>query len=185
MRYVDITNNINKTSKNESWIDIDVIGEELNLDLFNQSIDAERLKAYWIGQWYSTDEYVGFRMYFLDDIPVCFSVQEGRKTDEVFTWFSRENACRVREYLISLMKEKDDEVSVDVCDINSEAGDGYHIVFSENVLDWSKATLNGKPVQFIERIRDNPDYGIDTKIKIRDCNNEVLNVDVRDLLKIK
>lgn len=187
MRYIDIAKYIDRRVKNESIFDVDNIGEDLGLDLLNEDVSIEvdvdkRLKAYWIGQKYPSAKYGRFRMYFFDDVPVCFSVQKGLNTSEIFTWFGKENACSVREYLVSLIKGKDDELTVKICNINSDAGEGYHIGFPQFVLDWSKATLNGEPIQLMERIKADFDYGIDSKIKIKDCNNNVLHVSMSDLL---
>ena len=120
MKYIDIANNIDKSRKNESQIDFNIIAKELNVDLCNQDINAYKLKSYWIGQWCSFDECFGFRMYFFDDIPVCFSFQKGRNTKEIFRWFSKKNACAVKAYLAALIKNKYD-IDVNVCDINDKA----------------------------------------------------------------
>ena len=66
MKYIDIANNIDKSRKNESQIDFNIIAKELNVDLCNQDINAYKLKSYWIGQWCSFDECFGFRMYFFE-----------------------------------------------------------------------------------------------------------------------
>lgn len=108
MKLIDIANKIDKSKKNESHINITDFDSEFNINL-DYYIEQDRLKAYYIGNWYCTDSYVGCRMYFFDDEPVAISFQQGRKFDEEFRWFSKDNALKVRDYLLSLMPRGNDD----------------------------------------------------------------------------
>lgn len=178
MKLIDIAKNIDKSEKNESYVDLEVLQRELDLPVYGYA-EQDRLKAFWVDNWYCTDSWVGGRMYFFDDEPVAYSYQQGRKCYENFAWFSQEAAEKVRDFVRDLMKE---ELRVRICDINEDIGDSYKISFNSEVLDWSMARLKGQPIEFIERVRETPDYGIDSNVKIRvPDTGEVLVIDVKDL----
>lgn len=180
MKLIDIARQIDKSDRNKDWIDISEIGREFNLDVYDY-ISQDRLQAYWIGNWCCTDTLVGYKMYFLDDEPVGVSVQKARKSDEEFEWFSKELAMRLRDYILSLMVEKDEELTFSICDINDDIGDGFRIQYNGNIVNPNKATLNNEPVTILERIKETPDWGIDQRLKIQLATGEVKEVDIRDL----
>ncbi len=176
MKLIDIARNIDKSPQNEFDVDFDVFSNDLNLNCYGW-YEQDRLKGYWLGDWCCTDTAVGSRLYFFDDEPVAYSFQSGRKNDENLYWFSEEAAQKVRGFILSL-----EELHIRVCDVNEDIGDSYKIEFNTQVMDWSMARYNGQPIEFIERIRETPDYGIDTKSKIRVLSTgEELVVDIKDL----
>lgn len=179
MKIIDIAKNLDKSRKNECYIDFDALAEELGIHNYGYVEQDPRLKAYWVETWYCTDSWVGGRMYFFDDEPVAYSYQTGRKNDEVFHWFSQEAAEKVQAFVRELTKE---ELQVNICDVNEDIGDTYKINYAAQVLDWSMARLNGQPIEFIERVRPLGNYGFDTDVKIRvpDTGEEMI-VNVRDL----
>ena len=180
MKLIDIANKINKSEKNESYVDTDQFSSEFNYEF--DWIKQDRLKAYWIGNWYCTDSYVGYRMYFLDDGPVAISSQMGRKCNENFEWFSKELAWKVREYLISIMpKVEEDELNITIGNINEEVGNGYKIHYNTQILNPKNAMLNGELVEILERIKDTPDYGIDKNLKVKLSNGEIKIINIEDL----
>ena len=179
MKLIDIANKIDKSKKNESQVDTMEFSSELNYEF--DYVSQDRLKAYWIGNWYCTDSYVGHRMYFLDDEPVAVSTQTGRKSNETFKWFSKELTLKVKDYLISLMS-KDDELNIMVCDINRDIGDSFKISFNGEILNPKNATYNGgESIEILERIKDTPDWGIDEMLKVRLNSGEEKVLNVRDL----
>jgi len=179
MKLIDIANKIDKSQKNESYVDIEDFSSEFDFD-FGFNLQQDKIKAYWIGNWYCTDSYVGYRMYFLDDEPVAVSMQTGRKSNETFEWFSKELALKVKDYLISLM-QKDDELNIKICDINRDIGDSFKISFNGEILNPKNATYNGESIEILERIKDTPDWGIDEMLKIKLGNGEEKILNVRDL----
>ena len=176
MKLIDIANRIDKSQKNESQVDTMEFSSELdyNFDYVNQ----DRIKAYWIGNWYCTDSYVGYRMYFLDDEPVAFSIQNGRKSSEEFKWFSKELALKVKDYLISLMPN-DNELNIELCDVNDDIGDSFKISFNNQILNPKRATYNGESIEILEEVR--AIWGIGTKLKIELLSGEEKYIDIKEI----
>ena len=179
MKLIDIAKRIDKSKENEPYIDIVELGEELNVEC--GYVEQDRVRAYWIGNWYCTDSYVGYRMYFLDDKPVAVSIQQGRKCDETFEWFSKELALKVRDYLISIMLNNTEEFNFKLCDINEDLGDSYKISFNSEILNPERATYNGEPIKILERIKENPDWGIDQQLKIELSDTEQKIIDINEI----
>ena len=182
MKLKEIAERIDKSPENEDrWFDIDAIAYDLGI---NHHIDVEqtRLRAYWIGNWYCTDSWVGFRMYFFDDKPVAVSTQTGRKSNEEFEWFGPDAVKAVREYLLSLIDEE--QTVITYGDLEQDIGECYKLRYNDEVLDWKKARYEGVPFDLIEKIKEKPDYGIDTKIKIKlpDGSEKIVNVHDLDFL---
>lgn len=178
MKLRDIAKNIDKSKENQDEVCIPDICEELNINYCGW-IDQERLICYWIGNWYCTDSWVGYRMYFLDNEPVAVSTQNGRKSDEQFEWLSEEVFCKVRNYILSIIPKE--ELNIRLCSLDDDIGDSYKISFNTQVLDWSRARYKGEPIEFIERIKENPDYGIDQKSRVGLKSGEEIIVDIDDL----
>jgi hypothetical protein len=179
MKLIEIASRIDKSKQNEEWVSTEDIGYEIGIDNVPHT-EQNRLKCFWVGNWYCTDSYVGYRMYFFDDEPVAFSIQKGRKCEEKFNWFSLESATKLKEYLLSLIIEEEKELNIDICDINEDVGDNFRINYSGQILKSDKATLDGEIVEILERIKNKP-YGIDTELKVKLSNGEEKNVDIRDL----
>jgi hypothetical protein len=183
MTFKEIAEKIDKSEKNRDWIDFDHLFYEFNIPetyVDDDEIRTKRLTAYWIGRWLCTDSWVGYRMYFLDDEPVGVSTQKGRKCEEGFEWFSDEAANKVKDFLYELYKANN-ELRINITDINDDIGNGYSIAFSSQVLDWTKAMYKGEKITFIERIKETPDYGIDTKIKAQLPSGETTIIDIKDI----
>jgi len=177
MKLINIANKIDKSQKNESQVDTMEFSNELNYEF--DYVNQDRLKAYWIGNWYCTDSYVGYRMYFLDDEPVAVSMQTGRKNNEEFEWFSNELALKVRDYLISLMSEN--ELNIELCDINRDIGDSYQINFNSEILHPERAIYNGEPIEILEQIKDKNNWGIGTELRIKLLSGEEKVVDIKEI----
>ena len=177
MKIIDIAKRIDKSKDNESWVDTYKLGEEFNLNL--DYVEQTRLKSYWLGNWYCTDTWVGYKIYFLDNEAVAFSIQSARKSDEEFHWFSKDLALKVKKYLLTFLIEE--ELHINVCNINDEIGDSYKIQFNSQILSCNKPTLNNEEITIIERIRYENDYGIDQELKIRLKNGEEKIVNVQNL----
>lgn len=180
MKLIDIANKIDKSKKNESHINITDFDSEFNINL-DCYIEQDRLKAYYIGNWYCTDSYVGWRMYFLDNEPVAISFQQGRTFDEEFEWFNKDKALKVRDYLLSLMLRGNDDLNFTTCDLSDDIGEGFSIEFNSQILNPDKATYQGNPIKIIERIRETPDYGLDSLLKVQLLNGEEIIINVKDI----
>jgi len=177
MKIIEIANKIDKSKKNEEFVETDQFSDEFGYEF--DWVEQDRLKSYWIGNWYCTDSYVGFKMYFLNDVPVAVSSQSGRKSEEKFEWFSEELALRVRDYLISIMPQR--KLNFKLCNINEDVGDSYKIQFNSQILNPENVMFNGQPVKILERIKNTPDYGIDTMLRIKLFDGEEKIVNIREL----
>lgn len=183
MKIADVIKNIDKSEENrEHWVDFSSLSYALGFEdgFFDSDALDARFKVYWLEKWRCTDAHVGTRVYFFDDEPVAITVQNGRKDDEKVFWTSKEAADKVHDFLLSLQKEE--ELDITVCDMNEDIGDSYKIEFNSQVLDWSTARYNGSPIEVIERIKKTPDYGIDKELKIRvQDTGEELIVNIKEL----
>ena len=177
MKLIDIANKIDKSQKNESYVDIEDFNSEFDFD-FGFNLQQDKIKCYWIGNWYCTNSYVGYRMYFLDDEPVAFSIQNGRKSSEEFKWFSKELALKVKDYLISLMPN-DNELNIELCDVNDDIGDSFKISFNNQILNPKRATYNGESIEILEEVR--AIWGIGTKLKIELLSGEEKYIDIKEI----
>jgi len=177
MKLIDISKRIDKSKNNEDYVDSETISNEFNLDLYY--VKQDKLKSYWIGNWCCTDTWVGYKMYFLDDEHVAVSSQATRKSDENIEWFSKELALKIRDYLLSLMIKEDEKFTIG--DINEDIGEGYKINFNEQIINRDKAEFNGEQVKILEYIKETPNWGIDTKLKIELTNGEIREVEVEEL----
>ena len=178
MKLINIANRIDKSQRNKSYVDIENFSSEFNFD-FGFNLQQDRLKAYWIGNWYCTDSYVGYRMYFLDDEPVAVSMQSGRKSNETFEWFSKELALQVKDYLISLMSDNENELNIKLCNINDDIGDSFKINFNSEILNPKNATYNGESIEILEKLKDKNNWGIGTELKVKLLNGEEKIVELR------
>jgi len=180
MKLIDIANKIDKSQKNESYVDIENFSSEFDFD-FGFNLQQDKVKAYWIGNWYCTDSYVGYRMYFLDGEPVAVSTQTGRKSNEQFEWFSKELALKVKDYLISLMSKDENELNIKLCDINDDIGDSFKINFNAEILNPERATYNSEAIEILEKIKDEHNWGIGSQLRIKLLNEEEKIIDIKEL----
>ena len=173
MKIIDIAKNIDKSDiNNTGYIDFDAIASDLGVPFsFYEDPPDDRLQAYWVGKWYCTDSWVGYRMYFFDDEPVAVSVQQGRKCSENFHWFSEDAVSRVKDYVLSLIARENNHASI--CDVNEDIGDSYKIEFLSQVLDWKMARYKDHEIEVIETIKDEKDYyGLNATVRIKDLSTQ-------------
>lgn len=161
--------------------------EEMCSDLFNRyvQIDDEneehQLKYYWLAHHYCTDSWVGIRVYYLNDDPVCVSHQAGRKCSEDFYWVSKEAADKVREYLLSLAKPMAND-NISYAPLDEEMGEGYKVDYSGQLLD-TQVMLDGEMVEVINQpqYNANGDMNFHT-IDIREQDGTTKSVDIGKIL---
>lgn len=147
MKIKDIINKVDKKHKDDVFIG--QIAEQLGIDVYNWD-DQDRLTSYYIGNWYCTDTYVGYKVYFLDDEPVMVSSQTARKNDEHFEWLSKEAFMKVKDYILSF--KENDEYEFDLVDLNEDIGETYKIHYHGALFDYHKniPLFNGVNVSIIE-----------------------------------
>jgi len=170
----------NQTESSPDWETLSNIFSIWNLSYSND----DRLKAYFIKKWYCTDSYVGLRTYFLDGEFVAISGQSSRKSDEEFTFMSKECAEKVRLYLISLVHEEK-EIHVDILDedeLDEEIPGTFKIQYNTQIID-KTALLNGQRVDIIRTRYDfnkEPDKYFHC-VEIKKENGDKEEVNVQDL----
>lgn len=170
---------LDKSEQNRiKWIDIIEIGQELNVDLYDE-VEQERLKAYWLGSWRCTDTEVGYVIYFLDDEAVALSLQDGRKSPKSFNWFSKDLAKKVRNYILSLLSNEDD-LNIQTIGIYEDIGEGYELHYHSEILPHHKCTYKGEHVNIVEKI-DETTYGSGSKLKIKLQSGDIKTVDIKEL----
>jgi len=184
MNLQEIANNILKTTDNESWVDIDDLAYELGINqnsYYNDYADNKLITCYFVADWICTDTVVGYRIYFLDGEPVAFSVQQARKSDEKFYWFSERRAHETKDYILSLTIPQKETLNVNLCSLTDDIGEGFNIEYNSNLWGRKEATLQGERVEIIEHINDCK-YGVNKKVKVLLENKTEKTVELKDLL---
>lgn len=151
MKIKDIINKVDKSKQFEDGVSLyDFANSEFNLDI-NYYEEQKRLTSYFIGSWYCTDSFVGYKVYFFDDEPVAVSSQIGRKMDEEIEWISAESYNKVRDFIITFLEHKDPNITL--CNLDEELGDSYKISYNEQLFDYHRdiALYNGIKVKIIEK----------------------------------
>jgi hypothetical protein len=153
MKIREIIEKIDKSRKNQSSIDIEELSRELGInyhgDFYDDTKEGARLKSYYMGYWYCTDSYVGYRAYFLDDVVVSISYQEGRKCDKEYFWVSIETATSVKQFIESLTTPC---VNVGILDIDEDCGEGFSINYGSQLLtDTLIEKVTGEKVTVVEK----------------------------------
>jgi len=135
MKLRELTEKVDKSRKNQGNVDIEELATELGIsyygNYYDDTAEGARLKNYYIGHWYCTDSYVGYRAYFLDDVLVATSYQGGRKSDEEYSWVSKEAALSVKQFIESLNTS---ELNIDLVDLDTEYGEGFSILYGSQLL---------------------------------------------------
>lgn len=176
MTILDAATKIQKSKENECFVDLEAFGEIFNLQF--KCVEQDRIKGYWLANWYSTDSIVGYRIYFFDDKPVAFSEQIGRKYSEEIQWFSHKAAKSVKQYLLSLSVDK----AICMCDMNKEIGESYSLEFNDEMLQSHIAVIRGKPVLSVEKINnDTSGFGLHNILKIKYNDDTEKFVHISDL----
>lgn len=178
MKLKEIIDRIDRSQNNMDYIATCDIAEEF--EIYNcPYIDPEvsDLKAYWFRNWMCTDTVVGYKAYFLKDECVAVSVQQARKSDENFYWASKEAYYKVKEYLLSLIKEERDYIQL----LNPEENidETYKLDFGTELLYEHNTMYNGQPVKVVEKIKD--EYFLCERVIIEFKDGTIKEVNVKEL----
>lgn len=182
MKIRDIINIVDKSDKFKDSVDISRMAEELNLPGYYNWQETDRLVSYFIGNWYCTDSYVGYKVYFFDDEPIAVSSQMGRKCAENFEWLSKELFLKVVEYVKTFEQESD--YNFELANLDEEIGEGYKIEFNGQLFDYHKdiPLLDGEQVKIIELEKDKKYFGTEQNVKIRMNDGSEKQVKVGELI---
>lgn len=136
MKISELIYNVDKSDKFKSEVSIYDLAETLNI--FDISwTEQTRLVSYFVGNWYCTDTYVGYKVYFLDDKPVAFSTQPSRKSEEKFEWLSKEDYIKVKNYILTF-KNNSDEDNISILNLNENIEEYYIIPYYCEIFDYQK-----------------------------------------------
>ena len=154
MKIKEIIKKVDKDDNFKSEVSLHQIAEDMHLNPDNiEYIEQDRLTSYYIGNWYCTDFYVGYKVYYFDDVPVAVTLQSGRKSNKNFTWISIESYKKVKEYIISFITYEDDAEDIDLCNMEEEWDSGYIIEYHSQLFKYHLdiPLYNGINVKIIEK----------------------------------
>ena len=177
----EVVNKIDKSKENEGTIDTEDLCYEL--DLPEDYFEAEELKCYWIANWQGSDSDIGAKIYFLNNEPVCYSYQRGRKSKGNYFWFSKECAKKTREFIREKIEENNTLFEeIELMDFTEKFSDSsfYTISYNSCVINWNNIYHQGEKVEFIEKVvEDKMDTIIGDKIVIKTPSGELKTVSLR------
>ena len=180
MKLKTIIDNVDKSKKNSDYVNISELANEFNI-YDNIDDSDERIKSYFFATWQCTDTFVGGRVYFLDDEPVCISWQNARKSDENFAWISNETFQKVHQYIVSLISK--DLPEPKLVDFDEELGDGNQVEYSSQLLTDKLIYAPTKEiVSVVKKYRDMNDIKSWGFVKIKFPDGEVKKVEMGDVL---
>lgn len=126
--------------------------EEFDIYDYKYTEEAKRLSYNFPIKWYCTDSYVGMRIYYLDEEPICISSQSGRKSDESFKWLSKEAFEKTRNFLHSFVQKKE---FFDLIDENEKIDDGgFSVSFCSQLLS-KEGYVNDKKIRILDKGDEN------------------------------
>lgn len=182
MKLKEIIDRIDKSKKNESYIDLqELASQEFDIHSWFNYSENLALKSYYFLKWYCTDSYVGGRAYFLNNELVATSFQAGRKADENYYWASSFAKDKVKKYILSIMDEETQNDVVELFDLNAEYNEGFTIEFASQLLTNDvllKETL--EPVRVIQKWNDDIEKW--KLVKIKKSSGEEKIVEMKDIL---
>lgn len=135
MKLRELIAKVDRSAKNEDAADIDTFCQALDINEWlgwDKRFD-ERVKGYALTQWLCTDTPVGMNVYFMDDEPIAVSTQSARKSDVYIRFVSEEAALKVRDFILSLVKE-DEKFYPTIAALDDEYGDSYTVRYHSELL---------------------------------------------------
>ncbi|AJD93044.1 hypothetical protein JMA_37260 (plasmid) [Jeotgalibacillus malaysiensis] len=178
MKIREIIEQVEKSEQTESWVDVNEVAEELGLG-YGDYGSPERLSSYYFGSWTSTDETVGYKVYYLDQKPVAISTQTGRKSDEIFYWLSQAVVKEVRSYIISLIKENEDSFRIKIANLEEEIGNGFKIHYYGDINRFKNVSLNETPVEVMKPVPE--PYGLGNRVIVQLPDGTEMEVEMNEL----
>lgn len=179
MKLRDILNIVDKSKHFKDSVDVSRMADVIGLPGYYNYEEQERFVSYFIGSWYCTDSYVGYKVYFFDDEPVAVSSQVGRKCSENFEWLSKDLFLKVKNYVMTFEIEGN-ENNIELANLDEEIGEGYKIHFNGQLFDYHKEIplLNGENVKIIELKKEKNYFGTEKSviIKMKDGSEKWIEV---------
>jgi len=130
----ELIDRLDKSESNEDVIDVydlqlmlrSVFGIEIDL---NTEATNTRVKCYWLYKWHDSGSWCGERIYFLDNELLAYSIREGRKCYQKYTFANKEVKLAFKEYILSFTiidMDDDDDTYIDLTEEHSDDYD-YNI----------------------------------------------------------
>lgn len=185
MKLIDLVNNVDKSENNECTgirYDLESFINDLEYSPNNWSLsqpdDNIQLRCYWAANHICTDTWVGIRLYFLNDVFVALSTQNGRKCDEIIEWKDKESATAVLDFIKSI-DEPEEVPDFKPMNLDEDIGDGYPIEFTGQMLV-KEVLYNG---ELVKVTYDNTEgYKNFHNIRVVGSDGVEKTIDVRDIL---
>ena len=152
----EIFERVRKTDDNKAEPDYEHLAAELGInDYLNfwENKEFKRLAAYWLAPTYCTDQWVGQRVYFLDDEPIALSTQRARKCQEEFFFVSQEKAEKVRRFFYEILMEENKR-PVSTVSLDSIIPDAFSVEYPDQFVDRT-GTYKGQPCEVV-RVQNIP-----------------------------
>lgn len=148
MKLHDVINNFKDTQTwTQGLTDLEELLQQLRMDLTtsdfywseNSTIEQReefenRFHYAWIRKHYCTDSWVGFKVYWFDDVLIGYSDQAGRKSSLDMSLFkSAEPTLKIiQQEILNLVAQKEFYMEDDFED--EDLGKGYKVEYSEELL---------------------------------------------------
>jgi len=103
----EILKTIDTSKMERSFVDFEeMCSSEFDIHEWLSQPEKSRLTYCYYHTWMCTDTYVGIRVWYLDDKPVCISFKPYRKYDESFYWIDNNSFDETFRYALSLKENE-------------------------------------------------------------------------------
>jgi hypothetical protein len=184
MKLREAIEKIDKSTKNETWVDFSEICQELNLEegyISDESVFGS-FECYWLKPWYCTDTWVGVSVVFLKNEPVAIRFQECRKCSTDYFWISleaRQNTLQECMRIIELLRNQDE--TDDFIDLNEEFDEFYSLEYNTQPLE-KIGFYKGEQITFLgPQTNEYKEEGYFHGAKIMRESGQTEFVDVREI----
>lgn len=139
----ELINNVDRSESNRDYLNMDELQREFNLwDNLTEAAyqDDLPLKMYYLAKSFDTDSYIGYRVYYFDNEPVCFSNQRGRKCNEDFEWVSESAYNKVYSWFTTLIDKPNNIDNITILsdeDLDCHCSIGWECESASEVLSES------------------------------------------------
>lgn len=129
--------------KNHSPACLYTFKDKINIydNLIDVNDEDNLLSEVYIHYHLCTDSRVGSKVYFYKGIPVAYSTQLARKSDESIHWFSKEAYYLVKNYILSLVDKEDEEEEITLLseeDLDEEVGEFYNVEYYDHLMTYTQ-----------------------------------------------
>jgi hypothetical protein len=178
----ELISNIDKSEKNSNSPDIEHYSNELGVINNSWFDEPDKIKVFWLWKRYDTGSYVGIEAIYLEDEFIGLNTTTGRKNGKgELEFVSKEAPIKLREYIVSLMNDDDDEDNISIIDMTEEMGEGIPLSYSSQLLTKKLfCTLNNETVYVTDSWERDKDH---KKWSLVEVKNESGTSEIRNLNK--